>query len=376
MVSQKRCADMVQMHADAAEAPAASLRPAASKDRRVDVYFSADVETDGPIPGPFSMLSLALVYAGRFDGKQFERPSRFDKTFYRELRPISEEFQPEALKVNGLDRVRLLREGYCGVARAIKAGRGVRDGRLDSPNATAEVPRFSGDGEHLAHYAAQELIGKLGTAEDDVLNTFTARLLLLLESKSLLGPRVHAEVIRAAIEAYWRDYDGHESDFAPGFLANDIIRLWRTFCVNYEARTQSEPAEKKAKRKLKNYKLKHSRLLTCYSALLYLLAVFTVKGTVSQESAVEMSALTPTERLERLPTLVETATPQNVGRIIGCYEKFLRETDAPDSELLVRFQDPERIRTYAIDARAMGDAVHELLRDVGNDSHFYRMLVV
>jgi hypothetical protein len=27
-------------------------------DGNVDSYFSADVETDGPIPGPYSMLSL------------------------------------------------------------------------------------------------------------------------------------------------------------------------------------------------------------------------------------------------------------------------------------------------------------------------------
>lgn len=38
-----------------------------------DVYFSADVETDGPIPGPFSMLSFALVPAGTFDGEIFRR---------------------------------------------------------------------------------------------------------------------------------------------------------------------------------------------------------------------------------------------------------------------------------------------------------------
>ena len=77
----------------------------------MDVYFSADVETDGPIPGPFSMLSFAIVYAGRFDGKRFERPRSFDHIFYRELRPISDAFEPEALRVNGLDRDRLLREG-------------------------------------------------------------------------------------------------------------------------------------------------------------------------------------------------------------------------------------------------------------------------
>jgi hypothetical protein len=69
-----------------------------------DVYFSADVETDGPIPGPYSMLAFALVYAGTFDGEEFRTPAEYRDTFYRELRPISENFQPEALRVNGLDR--------------------------------------------------------------------------------------------------------------------------------------------------------------------------------------------------------------------------------------------------------------------------------
>lgn len=76
-----------------------------------DAYFSADVETDGPIPGPFSMLSFALVYAGSYDGKRFERPTDYSQTFYRELRPISSEFELEALRVNRLDRDRLCREG-------------------------------------------------------------------------------------------------------------------------------------------------------------------------------------------------------------------------------------------------------------------------
>jgi hypothetical protein len=77
----------------------------------VDVYFSADVETDGPIPGEFSMLSFAMVYAGRFDGQAFERPRDYTTTFEANLRPISSRFQREALEVNGLDRERLQREG-------------------------------------------------------------------------------------------------------------------------------------------------------------------------------------------------------------------------------------------------------------------------
>lgn len=77
----------------------------------MDAYFSADVETDGPIPGPFSILSFALVYAGSFDGHQFLRPTDYSTVMYKELKPISPHFQTEALSVNGLDRNRLIVEG-------------------------------------------------------------------------------------------------------------------------------------------------------------------------------------------------------------------------------------------------------------------------
>ena len=96
----------------------------------MDVYFSADVETDGPIPGRFSMLSFGLVRAGTYDGRRFERPKTYDRTFYAELRPISDAFQVEALRVNGLDRDRLVREGLepeqamCDAARFIRESSG------------------------------------------------------------------------------------------------------------------------------------------------------------------------------------------------------------------------------------------------------------
>jgi hypothetical protein len=83
----------------------------ADSEKVQDVYFSADVETDGPIPGPYSILSFALVFAGTYDGVSYSRPQNFAQGFYRELRPISEEFQEEALQVNGLDRRRLCLEG-------------------------------------------------------------------------------------------------------------------------------------------------------------------------------------------------------------------------------------------------------------------------
>jgi hypothetical protein len=96
-------------------------------ENRVDAYFSADVETDGPIPGPYSILSFAIVYAGSFDGKRFERPRSYEQTFYKELKPISEEYQQEALDVNRLDRSRLCLEGESPETAMTRAFRWVKD---------------------------------------------------------------------------------------------------------------------------------------------------------------------------------------------------------------------------------------------------------
>ncbi|WP_406452624.1 exonuclease [Streptomyces sp. NBC_01622] len=81
--------------------------------RRVkpSLYISVDIEADGPIPGPYSMLSLGAAVAGTQDADGFTAADPEKLTFDRELRPIGEEFVPEALAVSGLDRERLGREG-------------------------------------------------------------------------------------------------------------------------------------------------------------------------------------------------------------------------------------------------------------------------
>lgn len=107
--------------------PSAHDLPNRSSESRVDAYFSADVETDGPIPGPFSILSFAIVYAGSFDGKRFVRPQRYDRKLYIELCPISDQYQQEALDINGLDRARLQLEGVPPTRAMTEASRWVRD---------------------------------------------------------------------------------------------------------------------------------------------------------------------------------------------------------------------------------------------------------
>jgi hypothetical protein len=64
-----------------------------------ELYVAVDVEADGPIPGPYSMISLGMAVSGRPE-----------LTFYTELKPISDDFVPDALAVSGLDRDRLIAE--------------------------------------------------------------------------------------------------------------------------------------------------------------------------------------------------------------------------------------------------------------------------
>ena len=61
-----------------------------------DLYFSADIEADGPIPGQYSMLSFGLAVAASFDGVTFEARDPGAASFYRELRPITPEFDARA----------------------------------------------------------------------------------------------------------------------------------------------------------------------------------------------------------------------------------------------------------------------------------------
>jgi hypothetical protein len=118
----------------------ADPRPSEQRRSNVDVYFSADVETDGPIPGPYSILSFAIVYAGCFDGSVFQRPASYEQVFYRELKPISETFDPEALKINGLDRHRLCSEGKDPGQAMTDACRWIRSIRPDAAPVLVAYP--------------------------------------------------------------------------------------------------------------------------------------------------------------------------------------------------------------------------------------------
>lgn len=57
-------------------------------------YIVVDIESDGQIPGDYSMICFGAVIVNE----------KLDKTFYGKLKPISEKFDPEALAISGFDR--------------------------------------------------------------------------------------------------------------------------------------------------------------------------------------------------------------------------------------------------------------------------------
>ena len=193
----------------------------------------------------------------------------------------------------------------------------------------------------------------------------------------LVEEAVHAEVIKDVVAAYWGDYEEHSADFAPAFLANDILRLWRTFCVNYEARTERQPDEKKWKRKTKNYKLKFSRLLTCYSALLYLLFIFGNNRTVHPADVLQMVAPKPTQRIENIYQLsASDEVKRCLQKLLERYDNFLRVTDVPEADLIKQFADKKFSAKHFEEARDFGTSVFEALTRIGSNNEFHRLLVV
>lgn len=62
-------------------------------------YIVTDIESDGPIPHDYAMVSFAAIVL---------EPA-LDRTFFAELCPVSEQFQPEALKVCGYTREETLK---------------------------------------------------------------------------------------------------------------------------------------------------------------------------------------------------------------------------------------------------------------------------
>ncbi|HSK79134.1 MAG TPA: hypothetical protein VLQ45_21960 [Thermoanaerobaculia bacterium] len=231
---------------------------------------------------------------------------------------------------------------------------------------------FSGDGEYLQVHNVKEILDNLGNREDDYRNFFTARMLLLLESTPIYNDSVYMESIERVVDAYYRDYHDHEKDFRPVFLVNDIIRFWKTLCLNYEHSRNRKDVAKKSASHLKNLKLKFSRMLTCFSTLLLLARH---NEQLAPDRLVELVGIPPLDRL-RESAYGLPGGESSLSRLLDEYAWFLQVTNRPKDELLQWIAD-QSVRDEAFDhARMFGREMYDLLFKIDREGDLIRYLVV
>jgi hypothetical protein len=226
-------------------------------------------------------------------------------------------------------------------------------------------PEFSGDGEYLEIHDVNDMHKELGGRNDDYYNYFTARILLLLESKPIYNEELYYSLVKDIINKYYTDFEKHESEFEPIFLVNDVIRFWRTLCLNYEHKRHEKIKNKtlvKEKSDIKNIKLKFSRKLTCFSFLISVL--YSTNKVLSQSDVLEIIKMTPMERIEKIAK--ENLENKQFSDIMQLYSWFLENFQIEEDKLLIWIKNSDNRAQAFIKAGEFGKAIFDVMISANN----------
>jgi hypothetical protein len=136
----------------------------------------------------------------------------------------------------------------------------------------------------------ENLVGRIGLDQDDNAN-LTRRMLLMLESVPVVGAEAYRECWERVLDAYL--VDSIRDRHPPRFFLNDLIRYWRTICVDFVGKERGEPE----KWGLRTAKLRTGRKLLYASGLLPSLLCGELQRSEMRAFLIEQFAAPPTDRV-------------------------------------------------------------------------------
>jgi len=229
-----------------------------------------------------------------------------------------------------------------------------------------EFEEISNDGQFLEVLSLSKMEKEFGAPSDDFENHFTARMLLILESKCLFGDDYYDKVLDEILDTYFLDYNEHPDNFKPTILLNDIIRYWKTLCLNYENKRPRSRGEETSKQKIKRLKLKYSRLLTCFGTVISICA----SSSINKESLKSMCKETPLNRIRKIiPEECKTLN-DNFVQISNYYGEFLAKANSFEA-----ITQSEREKLFS-NAENFAATLNEILQETCIDKKMHRELLL
>ena len=203
--------------------------------------------------------------------------------------------------------------------------------------------------------STRKLIERIGLDRDDNTN-LTRRILLLLESQALTGEAVYGRVRRELIGGYVNEWVGDRT--VPRFFLNDVVRYWRTICVDFAGKERERGGSGWG---LRNAKLRNSRKVLFASGLLPLLLCESFARADMARFLFEQFSAPATDRLAY--AFLVAGAADSGARALGAYDQFLGiiGNEACRAELKgLRREDAKRSATF-MDARRAGEQLQDAL---------------
>ncbi|CAC9625784.1 hypothetical protein [uncultured Gammaproteobacteria bacterium] len=239
-----------------------------------------------------------------------------------------------------------------------------------------ELPEFSKDGLYLKTHCLKDIKENLGSPIDDYKNFYTTRMLLLLESQFLYNEALFNQCIDEIVNSYYVDFHKHTDNFQPIFLANDIIRFWKTLCLNYEHRRICKKDDNPNAKNIthsKNLKLKFSRKLICFS---FILKLVDCQKVMSVEEVGNIVRMTPIERLKSIQNQYKGSDiSSEIQSIIDDYQWFINHTQVESQEMLSWIVDSKKRDEAFKKSNKFGQNIYNVLNKIDEDNLISKLLI-